>query len=102
MAATVNEQYMQALAQANVIRCWRAELKKDIRRGRTPAVGVLESPPRQAQTMRVLDLLLAMPKVGRVKANRMLRSAGVSPSATLGGLSERQRAGLLALVRARL
>jgi hypothetical protein len=33
-----------------------------------------------------------MPKVGRVKANRVLTSARISPSKTLGGLTERQRA----------
>lgn len=93
-----NEQYMQALEKANVIRTYRAVLKRDIKHGRVSAYGVLAAPPEQTQTMRVFDLLLAMPKTGRVKANKMLRCANVSPSKTLAGLSQRQRTELLALL----
>jgi hypothetical protein len=92
------EQQMQALAEANAIRTYRARLKGDIKLGRVSALGILAVPPEQTQTMKVIDVLLAMPSVGRVRANTMLRRAGVSPSKTLSGLSERQRAQLLALL----
>jgi hypothetical protein len=39
-------------------------------------------------------MLLAVPKVGRVKATKILHSCRVSPGKTFGGLSERQRAEL--------
>ncbi|HWJ51570.1 MAG TPA: hypothetical protein VNR42_11140 [Solirubrobacteraceae bacterium] len=39
-------------------------------------------------------MLLALPKVGSVKATTILHSCRVSPSKTFGGLSERQRAEL--------
>jgi ribosomal protein S13 len=39
-------------------------------------------------------MLLAVPKVGRVKATKILHSCRVSPNKTFGGLSERQRAEL--------
>jgi hypothetical protein len=39
-------------------------------------------------------MLLAVPKVGSVKATKILNSCRVSPSKTFGGLSERQRAEL--------
>jgi hypothetical protein len=39
----------------------------------------------------VLDMLLALPGHGRVKATKILNSCRVSPSKTFGGLSERQR-----------
>ena len=39
-------------------------------------------------------ILLALPKVGSVKATRILNGCRVSPSKTFGGLSERQRAEL--------
>ena len=93
-----NEQYMAALARANEIRVFRAKLKKDVKRGKVTARGLIAVPPEQAQTMHVFDLLLAMPKVGRVKANKLLRHCNVSPSKTLAGLSERQRRELLALL----
>ena len=43
-------------------------------------------------------MLLAVPKYGRVKVNKMLLTCRISPSKTIGGLSERQRsrAGLAA------
>jgi hypothetical protein len=52
---------------------------------------MLLDPPQWLATAKVFDLLLAMPKVGRVRANNMLRANDVSPSKTVGGLSERQR-----------
>ena len=42
-------------------------------------------------TPKVFDMLLALPRHGRVKATKILQSCRVSPSATFGGLSERQR-----------
>jgi hypothetical protein len=49
----------------------------------------------------VFDLLLAVPKYGRVKVNKILSQCRISPSKTLGGLSERQRRELVALMRRR-
>ena len=49
----------------------------------------------------MFDLLLAVPKYGRVKVNKILAQCRISPSKTLGGLSERQRAELVALMRRR-
>ena len=39
----------------------------------------------------VFDLMLAVPKYGRVKDNKILSQCRISPSKTLGGLSQRQR-----------
>jgi hypothetical protein len=44
-------------------------------------------------------MLLAVPKYGRVKTNRILNHCRISPSKTIGGLSERQRTELVALLR---
>jgi ribosomal protein S13 len=48
--------------------------------------------------MVVFDVLMAMPKIGRTKATGVLRSKGVSPTKTLGGLTERQRSEVLGMV----
>ena len=53
--------------------------------------GLLLDPPEYLQTAKVFDLLLAVPKYGRVKVNRILTHCRISPSKTIGGLSERQR-----------
>ncbi len=44
-------------------------------------------------------MLLAVPKYGRVKVNKILNVCRISPSKTIGGLSQRQRAELVALLR---
>ena len=46
-------------------------------------------------TAKVFDMLLAVPKYGRVKANRVLNQCRISPAKTIGGLSERQRGELV-------
>ena len=46
-----------------------------------------------------IDMLLAVPKYGRVKTNRILNQCRISPSKTIGGLSERQRTELVSLLR---
>lgn len=92
------EQRASALAHANAIRSARAQWKRDVRTRQADPVAVVLDPPAEFESMRVLEVLLAMPKVGRVKADVMLRRAGVSPSKRLGGLTVRQRAQLVALL----
>jgi S13-like protein len=46
----------------------------------------------------VFDLLVAVPKIGPVKAEHLLTIARVSPSKTVGALSARQRARLIELL----
>ena len=50
------------------------------------------------ETAKVFDILMAV--VRRVKAARFLNQARISQAKTVGGLSERQRAGSLAFNRA--
>lgn len=84
-------QRMDALQRANDVRTRRAQLKRDLKAGRTNIHGLLLDPPEYLQTAKVFDLLLAVPKYGRVKVNRILNVCRISPSKTIGGLSERQR-----------
>jgi hypothetical protein len=92
-------QRMDALKRANDIRTQRARLKRDLKEGRTQIQGLLLDPPEYLLTAKVFDLLLAVPKYGRVKTNRILNQCRISPSKTIGGLSERQRAELVAQLR---
>ncbi len=90
---------MDALQRANQIRTQRAKLKRELKAGRVKIHGLLLDPPEYLQTAKVFDLLLAVPKYGRVKANRILTQCRISPSKTIGGLSERQRAELVTFLR---
>ncbi|MBA3299527.1 MAG: hypothetical protein H0U24_05535 [Thermoleophilaceae bacterium] len=92
-------QRMDALQRANDIRTRRAKLKKDLKAGRVKIYKLLLDPPEYVLTMKVVDLLLAVPKYGRVKAQRVFTHCRISPSKTISGLSERQRNELIEVLR---
>jgi hypothetical protein len=91
------DQRMDALRRANEIRVRRAQLKKDLKDGRVQVEEVLRRPPDFVETAKVFDILMAVPKFGRVKAARFLNQCRISQSKTVGGLSERQRTELIGL-----
>ncbi len=93
------DQRMDALKRANDIRVRRAQLKKDLKDGRVQVEEVLIDPPEYVETAKVFDILMAVPKFGRVKAARFLNTCRISQSKTVGGLSERQRTELVQLLR---
>ena len=93
------DQRMEALKRANNIRSQRAQLKRDLKAGKANIQTLLLDPPEYVQTAKVLDMLLAVPKYGRVKTNRILNQCRISPSKTIGGLSERQRGELVSQLR---
>ncbi|MEA2438331.1 MAG: hypothetical protein QOF65_2887 [Thermoleophilaceae bacterium] len=95
------DQRMEALRRANAVRVERARLKRELKAGDVSAREVLTRPPEYLMTAKVFDVLLSLPKFGRVKATRCLNQCRISQSKTVGGLSERQRDELVALLGAR-
>src|SRR5438046_3208268 len=95
--ARSRDQRMEALKRANDIRVRRAKLKKDLKDGRVRIQAILSNPPEYVSTAKVFDILMAVPKFGRVKAARFLNQCRISQSKTVGGLSDRQRAELVGL-----
>ena len=91
------DQRMDALRRANEIRVRRAQLKKDLKDGSIQIEAILKRPPDYVETAKVFDMLMAVPKLGRVKAARLLNQCRISQSKTMGGLSERQRSELVSL-----
>jgi hypothetical protein len=85
--------------RANEIRTRRAKLKKDLKAGRVSIHVLLLDPPEYVLTAKVFDMLLAVPKYGRVKVNKVLQQCRISPSKTIGGLSQRQRSELVGQLR---
>jgi len=92
-------QRLDALERANVVRTKRAGLKRDLKAGRKSIHTLLMDPPDYVETAKVFDMLLAVPKYGRVKVNKVLTQCRISPSKTIGGLSQRQRDELVSLLR---
>jgi hypothetical protein len=93
------DQRMEALKRANDIRSKRAQLKRDLKAEKVKIQTLLLDPPEYVLTAKVIDMLMAVPKYGRVKTNRILNQCRISPSKTIGGLSERQRSELVAQLR---
>ena len=91
------DQRMDALKRANDVRVKRAKLKKDLKDGKVRVEQILGNPPEYVSTAKVADILMAVPKFGRVKAARYLTACKISQSKTVGGLSDRQRAELIGL-----
>lgn len=91
----------RALERADEVRLARAQLKRDIRARRLSAAAVLREPPEYLDTMKVWDLLMAAPRVGRVKVNKALTHCRIYQGKTIGGLSERQRGELVELLAGR-
>jgi hypothetical protein len=92
-------QRMSALEEANRIRSMRAQFKRDLKARRKNAHDYLLDPPEWLETMKIIELLLAVPKYGRVKANKVLQLSRISPSKTVGGMSARQRAEIVSMLR---
>lgn len=91
-------QRSDALVRANEVRFARARFKRDVKAGRESVVGLLlaEECPDLFATMKVAELVLSLPKVGRVKTNRIIVQHSISPSRTVGGMTVRQRTALAA------
>lgn len=68
-----------------------ANARKPQRRRKAQALELLTEVPDWAGTMKAPDLLMAVPKIGRVKCNRILNTCRIAPSKTIGGMTERQR-----------
>jgi len=92
------EQRLRALAKANEVRLARAQLKREVATGRLALARVVADPPTCAQTAKVRELLLVVPRIGPARADRVLARCRIAYAKTVGGLSDRQRAELVALL----
>ena len=73
------DQRMEALKRANDIRVRRARLKKDLKDGRVQIEGILLDPPEYVSTAKVFDMLMAVPKFGRVEGGPVAESMPDQP-----------------------
>jgi hypothetical protein len=89
------EQRREALAQANQVRTQRALLKTDLKRGSVSITALIADPPPYLASAKVVELLRALPGYGPIKATRLLERCHVSPTKSVEGLTERQRAELI-------
>jgi hypothetical protein len=90
---------MKALDNANKIRTNRAQVKRDLKAGHTQIIDLLLEPPEWMENMKVFDLILACPKYGRVKVDKILRRCRISPTKLIGELSVHQRTEVVSRLR---
>jgi hypothetical protein len=93
------EQRLRALAKANQVRSARAQLKRDLAASSVELARILADPPPCAQTARVRELLVAVPGIGPARASRALFHCRIAEAKTIAGLSGRQRAELINLLK---
>jgi hypothetical protein len=85
---------MDALEEANRIRTARAGMKRNLKNGIVHITDLIENPPEFINTMKILDLLVAAPKIRGIKARQIL-GPYISPTRAVGNLTDAQRDGLV-------
>jgi hypothetical protein len=88
---TREPQRLRALERANEVRLARAELKRRIADGEVSAAEVILSPPWEACSWSVADLLMTQRRWGTTRCRKFLLRNQVSETKPLGALTDRQR-----------
>ena len=88
---TAEPQRLRALERANEVRLARAELKRRIAEGETSAAEVILTPPEEATSWTVGDLLMSQRRWGNTRCRKFLALNQISEMKKIGALTERQR-----------
>lgn len=91
-----DEQRKQALEKAAVARRKRAELKEQLKSGRTSLKELLDRTADEVVgKMKVSTVLESLPGVGRVRARKIMERLDISESRRMRGLGAKQKENLL-------
>lgn len=91
------EQRRKALEKAAIARRQRAELKEQLKSGRTTLRELLERTGDEiVGKMKVSTVLESLPGVGRVRARKLMERLDISESRRMRGLGAKQKENLLA------
>lgn len=93
------EQRTTALQHANRVRLQRASLKRALKMRTVDVIDLFTNPPEYIHSMKVIDLLESLHKWGPAKARPILRTAEISESKTMLGMTDRQRNTLVELLK---
>ena len=91
------EQRAAALEKAAEIRKARAELKEQLKAGKTTLAAVLDRAESDDMVgkLRVSAVLQAMPGIGKIRATQIMEKLKIADSRRLRGLGDQQRKALL-------
>ena len=90
-----DEQRSAALAKAAEVRTARAAVKARLKNHSMTLKDVLASDDPLIRGIKVLSVLESLPKVGKVKARRLMDDIGIAHNRKIQGLGSQQRASLL-------
>jgi len=88
-----------ALDLGNSIRTYRADLKLDLATGHATLAETLAGNDPRIATMRIRDLLLAVPALGATKVRRALAANDMQPRTRVENVSTRRREALIVWLR---
>ena len=89
------EQREAALAKAAAARAARADIKARLKMGSLTLAEALRSDDENIAKIKVVSLLESLPKLGKVKARRIMEEVGIADNRRGQGLGAQQRAALL-------
>lgn len=90
------EEKKKALEKAQAVRKARAELRVKLKKGRIKFADIVDDVDPVVQRMKVSYLLRSLPRVGKVKAEKIMEEVGIDGSRRIQGLGKRQKEALLA------
>lgn len=90
------EEKRKALEKAQAMRRARAELRTKLKKGQVKFADVVDEEDPVVQRMKVSYLLRSLPRVGKVKAEKIMEEVGIDGSRRVQGLGKRQKEALLA------
>jgi hypothetical protein len=88
---TREPQRLRALERANEIRLARAELKRRIADGHVSAAEVILTPPNEASSWAIGDLLMSQRRWGSTRCRKFLVRNQINETKAVGALTDRQR-----------
>ena len=90
-----DEQRAAALEKAKEARAKRAKLKADIKAGKISLKKVLNSKDEIAKKTKVQQILVSLPGVGKVSAQKAMDEIGIAENRRVGGLGSAQKEKLI-------
>lgn len=96
LPSLTQEERMKALEKAQDMRKARADLREQLKKGEIKLEEVLDRDDPVVSRMKVSYLLESLPRVGKVKASKIMSEIGINESRRVQGLGKRQKEALLA------
>jgi len=84
------EQRKEGLKKALKLRRERAELKKNLKRGKISLKEVLETSGQTVERIKAKDVLTSLPGVGKITAVKIMNEVKIAASRRVKGLGVRQ------------